>query len=120
MQNQILFVNLTGDMDEKTRKTIAQQVKDELTSLPEVNQAQILGNRNYEIGIEISEHVLREYGLTLNEVANAVKKSSLDIPGGVIKTDGGDILLRTIGQAYTGIEFEQLVFLFFHPYHRLD
>ncbi|MCP4272691.1 MAG: efflux RND transporter permease subunit [Gammaproteobacteria bacterium] len=109
MQNQILFVNLTGDMDEKTRKTIAQQIKDELTSLPEVNQAQILGNRNYEVGIEISEHQLKEYGLTLNEVATAVKKSSVNMPGGAIKTDGGDILLRTKGQAYTGREFEQLV-----------
>jgi len=109
MQNQILFININGDMDEKTRKTLAQQIKDELTTLPEVNQAQILGNRNYEIGIEISEQVLRQYGLTLDEVASAVKKSSIDMPGGAIKTDGGDILLRTKGQAYTGQEFEQLV-----------
>ncbi len=109
IQNQILFVNLNGDMDQKTRKNLAQQVKDELTSLPEVNQAQILGNRNYEIGIEISEQILREYGLTLSEVANAIRKSSVDMPGGAIKTDGGDILLRTKGQAYVGREFEDLV-----------
>ncbi len=109
IQTQIMFVNVVGDMDEKTRKAFAQQIKDELTSLPEVNQAQILGNRNYEIGIEISEQVLREYGLTLNEVATAVRKSSVDMPGGAIKTDGGDILLRTKGQAYTGQEFGELV-----------
>ncbi len=109
IQNHILFLNLTGEMDERTRKTIAQKIKEELTTLPEVNQVQILGDRNYEIGIEISEQVLREYGLTLDEVANAVKKSSVDMPGGAIKTAGGDILLRTKGQAYIGREFEALV-----------
>lgn len=109
IQNQIMFVNVVGDMDEKTRKSIAQKIKDELTALPEVNQAQILGNRKYEVGIEISEQVLREYGLTLNEVANAIKKSSVDMPGGAIKTDAGDILLRTKGQAYVAKEFEALV-----------
>ena len=106
---QIMFINLAGDMDQKTRKSLAQQIRDELTSLPEINQAQILGDRNYEISIEISEQTLRQYGLTLNEVSSAIKKSSVDMPGGAIKTDGGDILLRTKGQAYTGVEFEDLI-----------
>jgi len=119
MQNQIMFVNLVGKMDEKTRKTFAQQIMDELTALPEVNQAQILGNRNYEIGIEISEQALREYGLTLSEVASAVRKSSIDMPGGAIKTEGGDILLRTKGQAYTGQEFGELILRTFDDGTRL-
>lgn len=106
---QIMFVNLNGEMDEKTRKILGQQIMEELTALPEINQANILGSRNFEISIEISEQVLRKYQLTFSEVANAIKKSSIDMPGGAIKTDGGDILLRTKGQAYTGYEFEQLV-----------
>ena len=89
IQSRIMFVNLIGDMDEKTRKNLSRTITDELTAIPEVNQAQILGDRNYEISIEISEQVLREYGLTLNEVATAIKKSSVDMPGGSIKTDGG-------------------------------
>ena len=76
---QIMFINLAGDMDQKTRKSLAQQIRDELTSLPEINQAQILGDRNYEISIEISEQTLRQYGLTLNEVSSAIKKSSVDM-----------------------------------------
>ena len=85
IQQQVLFINIHGDMDEKTRKNIAQQIRDELTSLPEVNQAQILGSRNYEIGVEISEQVLRKYGLTMTEVATAIRNSSVDMPGGAIK-----------------------------------
>jgi len=106
---QIMFVNLIGDMDERTRKTAAQQVRDELTALPEVNQANILGDRRFEISIEVTEDSLRKFSLTMSEVANAIRKSSVDMPGGVIKTDGGDILLRTKGQAYTGWDYSEIV-----------
>ncbi|MGB5623176.1 MAG: efflux RND transporter permease subunit [Gammaproteobacteria bacterium] len=105
----VVFVSIHGNMDAFARKALAQQVRDELMTMPEVNQVQYLGDRDYEISIEVSEHVLRKYGLTMSEVSQAVRDSSVDLPGGTIKTDGGDILLRTEGQVYTGLEFAQLV-----------
>ena len=78
-------------------------------TIPSVNQVQILGDRDYEISIEVSEHVLRQYGMTMSEISEAIRNSSVDMPGGTIKTDGGDILLRTEGQVYTGKEFGALV-----------
>jgi multidrug efflux pump subunit AcrB len=53
--------------------------------------------------------VLRKYGLTMSEVSEAIRASSVDMPGGAINTAGGDILLRTEGQVYTGQEFDRLV-----------
>jgi multidrug efflux pump subunit AcrB len=44
-------------------------------------------------------------------VANAIGRSSLDLPGGAVKTQGGEILLRTKGQLYRGREFEDIVVL---------
>jgi multidrug efflux pump subunit AcrB len=44
-------------------------------------------------------------------VANAIRRSSLDLPGGAVKTEGGEILLRTKGQRYRGPEFERIVVL---------
>jgi Cu/Ag efflux pump CusA len=55
--------------------------------------------------------VLRRYGLTLDQVARAVRNASLDMPGGTIRTEGGEILIRTQGQAYWGQEFEDIVVL---------
>ena len=46
-----------------------------------------------------------------HDVANAVRRSSLDLPGGSVKTIGGEVLLRTKGQAYRGREFEELILL---------
>ena len=76
---------------------------------PEVTQVQYLGDRDYEISIEVSEHVLRQYGLTMSEISQAVRNTSVDLPGGTIKTEGGDILLRTEGQVYTGMDYGDLV-----------
>ncbi|MDY0006762.1 MAG: efflux RND transporter permease subunit, partial [Spongiibacteraceae bacterium] len=67
--------------------------------------------RPYEISVEVSPLTLRRYGISLADVAAAIRASSLDIPGGAIKTEGGEILLRTRAQAYTGREFEQVVVL---------
>jgi multidrug efflux pump subunit AcrB len=105
----VVFVSIYGDMDAYARKALAQQVREELMAMPAVNQVQLLGDRDYEISIEVSEHVLRRYGLTMSEVSQAIRNSSVDLPGGALKTDGGDILLRTEGQVYTGIEFSQLI-----------
>jgi len=100
---------ITGPSDEKTLKEIAQQIRDDITLLPGVTQASVSNTRPYEISIETSEISLRRYGLTFDDVARAVKTGSLDLPGGSIKTNAGEILLRTKGQAYSGEEFENLV-----------
>ena len=77
--------------------------------MPEVNKVHYHGDRPYEISIEVSEQTLRKYGLTMSEISQAIRNSSVDMPGGTIKSEGGDILLRTKGQVYTGSEFGQLV-----------
>ena len=105
----ILFVSIYGDLDEYQRKNIAEEMKDELLNFPEIKSINLLGDRNYEISIEVSENTLREYDLTMSEISSAIKASSIDLPGGRIRTDGGDILLRTKGQVYTGEEFGALV-----------
>ena len=108
-QGDVLWLSVHGSMDRKNRQELAKSIRDEIMALPDVNIAQIIGNRAYEISIEVSEFQLKKYGLTFDEVSRAVRNSSLDLPGGTIKTDGGDILLRTKGQAYTGVEYGSLV-----------
>ncbi len=105
----VVFVAIHGDLDEFSRKRIAQEVRDELMQLPAVSAVQFLGDRSYEISIEVSESVLRQYGLTMSEVSQAIRDTSIDMPGGTIKADGGDILLRTEGQVYRGNEFAAIV-----------
>lgn len=107
----VLEVALYGNADERTLKLLGQQLRDDLVALPEISQVELLFARPYEISIEVSEQTLRRHGLTLAEIGRAIESSSLDIPGGSLKTEGGEILLRTRGQAYVGPEFEDIVVL---------
>jgi multidrug efflux pump subunit AcrB len=108
-RRRVITVVLHGDAPEKTLKALAERVRDELTARDGVSMVEVAGVRTYEISIEVSEEALRRYGLSFDQVANAVASSSLDLPGGAVKTKGGEILLRTKGQRYRGAEFESIV-----------
>ena len=108
-RNPVTDIAVSGDLDPFTLKAVAERVRDELTALPEITQVDVVSAPPYEISIEVSEVSLRRHGLTFDQVADAVRRSSLDLPGGSVRTDGGEILLRTIGQAYRGEEYEGLV-----------
>ena len=107
-QVQVTWISVYGNMGFKVLKEITHQIRDEMMALPSVSAVDIVGDRDYEIAIELSENTLREYGLTMGEVAAAIRSASLDMPGGSIKTEKGDILLRTKGQVYTGREFANI------------
>lgn len=105
---QVINVAVSGQTDETTLKRLGEQVRDEISNLPGITQVVLVVARPYEITIEVSEDSLRRYGLTFDEVAEAVRRSSLDLPGGTLKTAGGEFLLRVKGQAYRAPEFENI------------
>ena len=107
--NEVLHIVISGETDERTLKQLAMNMREDLVAIEGVSQVAVEYVRPDEISIEVSEQTLRRYGLTLQEVADAVRRSSLDLPGGSIKAGGGEILLRTKGQAYQGSEFESIV-----------
>ncbi|NND69312.1 MAG: efflux RND transporter permease subunit [Halioglobus sp.] len=107
----VLQIAVSGKADERTLKLLGQRMRDDLAALPGVSQVELQFARPYEISVEVSEQTLRRHGLTLEAIGRAIAQSSLDIPGGSVKTRGGEILLRTKGQAYRGEEFEDIVVL---------
>ena len=108
-RNQVTDIAIAGAADVATLKSIAERVRDGLFALPEVGQVEIVSVPPYEISIEVSEVALRRHRITFDQVANAVRRSSLDLPGGSVRTARGEILLRTVGQAYRGDDYERLV-----------
>ena len=110
-RRQVIDVAVWGDADEASLKHLAERVRDEIAAIPGITMVELHNVRPFEISIEVSETALRRYGLTFSFVADAVRRSSLDLPGGSMKTEGGEILLRAKGQAYRGREFEDLVLL---------
>ena len=105
---QVIDVAVYGDVSAATLKYLAEKAKDDITNLPGITSAEVLGTRNEEIHIEISEETLRRYGLTLGRVADAVRRASLDLPAGSVKAKGGEILIRTKGRRYYAEEFSNI------------
>ena len=109
IRRRVITVAVYGDVEERALKAVAEQVREGLSELPDITQVELDAVRPYEISIEVSEDTLRQYGLTFDEVVLAVRRSSLDLPGGAVRAREGEILLRTMGQAYRGTEYRDIV-----------
>lgn len=110
-QRQVIWMSVYGDLDERSRKELAKEVRDELKTVGGITKVDVVGSRDYEISVEISQQDLERYGLTFSQIVDAVRGTSIDVAGGSIKTPNGDILLRANNQAYVGGEFEKIVLL---------
>ncbi len=134
-QDPAISIAIFGDVSEKRLRQVAERIRDDLLDarMPAqsdsgglqnivrsilkalrfkqsetITQIDLVGVRDYEIAVEVSEENLRRYGLSFDEVVSAVRSGSIDLPGGKIKTEQGEILIRSKGQLYTGQEFETL------------
>mgnify|MGYP000017614046 CR=1 FL=1 len=108
-KREVIAVTIASIYGEKETREYAEKVRDDLLKIPTITQVELAGIRNYEIAIEISQDTLRQYNLSIGQVSSAIASSSTDISAGNLKTQGGDILLRSKGQAYRKDEFEKIV-----------
>ena len=109
MDNQYMGLALHGNVDPKTLKTIADDVRDRIALLDGGELAKVQGTLAEEVSIEVSEEALRRYNLTFSEVANAVRNSSLNSSGGTVRTDTGTVALQARKLADTQEDFENII-----------
>lgn len=110
-RRQVINIALYGHQPERVLKQTAEQIRDDLMSERHISQVEVSGAREYEIAIEVSEAMLRRYHLTFDQIRDIVSRSSLELPGGDIKTKTREIVVRTSGQRYTAPEFESITLL---------
>ena len=105
----VITVVIAGDFNEAEIRTYAERVRDDLLRIDGISQVSLDAVRRYEIAIEASQDRLREYNLTLAQLAAAIRASSIDLSAGNVRTQGGDVLIRSKGQAYRRSDFENIV-----------
>jgi multidrug efflux pump subunit AcrB len=105
----VLTIVVSSEMGERQLRRGAEAIEEELLALPGVSLVTLIGAKDYEIAIEITEASLRRYDLTMSEVANTIRRSSINLSSGEIRTRGGDLLLRTNTKGTTGKSFENIV-----------
>ena len=89
-------------------RDVAEDVRERLLQLEAVTQANIQGAREYEIDVEVPEPTLRRYGLSLSDVAHAIRRENLDLPAGLLKSPSQDVLLKGENKRVVGSEIERI------------
>lgn len=93
-RREVVSYVLYGDQTEAVLREKAEDIRDLLLQDPGISQVELDGVRDLEIHVEVSQENLRRYGLTLSQIASQIRNAAIDLPGGSIKTDGGEILIR--------------------------
>jgi multidrug efflux pump subunit AcrB len=107
-RRNVIDLILFGDAEASTLHELGEMVRDQLLSDPDITQVELEGVRPLEISIEIPQENLRRYNLTLSDVADRLRSASVDLPGGGIKTSGGEILLRVKERRDYGQQFARI------------
>lgn len=107
-RRNVIDLVMYGDADEAAMHELGELARDQLLSDPDITQVELEGVRPLEISVEVPQENLRRYGLTLDEVADRMRRAAVDLPGGGIKTSGGEILLRMKERRDYGRQFARI------------
>ena len=107
-RHQVVTVMVHGDQEEQVLRDVADRVRDELLQRPGVTLVELGSARPREIAIEVPQRHLRAYGLTLNRIAREIGEAAIELPGGGVKTPGGEVLVRTQERRDFGREFADI------------
>jgi multidrug efflux pump subunit AcrB len=107
-RQEVMYISLYGDMSYTELKDLGRKIHNEIQQLPIINVSDFFSGLPYEISVEVSKDKLREYGLSFQDVANAVRGYSRNMSAGQIRAENGYINLRVENQAYRGFEFENI------------
>ncbi len=108
-RREVITVAVSSRYGERETRQIADQIRDQLLTLPAITRVELDAAANYEIAIEIPNDNLVKFDLSLDQVATAIRNSSLDLSAGNLKHVGGEIFLRSTGQAYAKGDFENII-----------
>ena len=107
-RRDVLDLVIYGSHSEWTMREAAELIRDRILQSSDVTQVELVGVRDYEVTIEVDRQALREYRLTLGAIASRVRNAAVDLPGGGVKTSGGEILVRVTEKRDWAEEFESL------------
>lgn len=129
IRNPVMSLAITSEqeVDEIVLNRLAERIRDELLAFDpgpprsfgelaanifrgkaSISQVTIAGTRDFEMSIEVSEEKLRQFGLTHRQVADAVRRTSVDLPGGSVRAESGEMILRALGKRYDAAEFRTI------------
>ncbi|MBS1563937.1 MAG: efflux RND transporter permease subunit [Bacteroidetes bacterium] len=108
-EQPIMYVNLSGDYDLQRLKKYADDTKDKLEDLSQINRVDIVGAPEREFQINVDNYRMQNAGITFDDIANAVKAENNDISGGLLDVGNMKRNLQLKGQLHTDFDIRRIV-----------
>jgi multidrug efflux pump subunit AcrB len=108
-QVPIMQVNLSGDYGLVRLKELGEELEDRLEQIPTVLRVDLRGGREREVKVDVSLPRLQYYGLSLDDVVDAIRDENVNIPGGSIDVGQLKFLVRVDGEIDDPLQIQDLV-----------
>ena len=105
----IMYVNLSGDYDAVQLKKYADNLKDRLEELPQLNRVDIVGAPEREFQINVDNYRMQAAGVTYDDIERAVAYENMDISGGQLEVGNSRRNLQLKGQLKTAYDIQNIV-----------
>lgn len=101
----------SSTLDEDGLRLAAEDIRENLLALPTVSAVLLVGARDREIQVELSEETLRRYHLTFNRLVSTVRRSSFNSAGGELHTDAGEVKISALNKRNRAEEYGNIVII---------
>ncbi|WP_234571188.1 efflux RND transporter permease subunit [Rhodohalobacter sp. 614A] len=105
----ILNINLFGNFDLVELKEFADEIQDQIESLTDVNEAEIVGALEREIQINVDLHKMQAVGITFNDIQTAVINKNMTISAGQLDIGAMERSVRVDGEIEQASDLENLI-----------
>lgn len=107
-RKSVIWVVVTGDLPEEELQLAAKRVRDDLLNIDGISRVDANLPDHKQLSIELNSKKLQAYNLSFQDVANAIRQFSIDLPAGSIRSSSGHLVVRTKGQAYTVEDYSRI------------
>lgn len=107
----VVTVAMTADINRQELKTLAEQVKQRMLQTGEIPLVEIKGFSDRQFQVHVPQYNMRQYGLSLQDIANRIQKQNLDLPLGTVETSSRDYQIRFSDEKRTAHELSQLIII---------
>ena len=104
-RNHVISVIVHGELPRWMLREVAEDVRRDLLGIEEIVLVELPAVPPPEVAIEVPGRALRAHGLTLEGIAGRVRAGSIELTGGAVRTEGGEILVRTAERRDLADEF---------------
>ena len=108
-RNVLTVAVSSSALDPYALRRAAESLRDRLLLLPSLSIVELFGTKDQEIQVELSEETLRQYGITLDHVVSAIRRTSVNVTGGELRTQSGDIIMSTLAKRDHADQFADVV-----------